>query len=189
MGVRAKAEAKKAARATTTGATPATKAASTGSSTKDPTTTYSRPTTAAVTTDKKRYSITTSPWAKPCKDWEANGTCRRGISCYYRHDGIMMIDADGKVLSRCVICGEQGHTSKDCKCPGGGLDPERERHQQEYKERQQQHGGDATKGGKGGKGKKGDWSKGKGKDKGKGKGKDKSGKGPAGTGGATDSTH
>merc|ERR1719193_2554949 len=100
-----------------------------------------------------------------------------------------MIDADGKVLSRCVICGEQGHTSKDCKYPGGGLDPERERHQHEYKERQQQHGGDAGKGGKGGKGKKGDWSKGKGKDKGKGKGKDKSGKGPAGTGGAPDSTH
>merc|ERR1711920_110346 len=158
--VRAKAEAKKAARATTTGAAPATKAASTGSWTKDPTTTYARPTTAVVTTDKKRYSITTSPWAKPCKDWEANGICRRGITCYYRRDGIMMIDADGKVLSRCVICGEQGHTSKDCKYPGGGLDPERERHQHEYKERQQQHGGDAAKGGKGGKGKKGDWSKG-----------------------------
>ena len=74
---------------------------------------------------------------------------------------------------RCFICKSQSHSSRECTCPGGSLDPDKDRHWDEYKARKAAAAeagktGKGTKGGKGGKGSKGDAGKGKG---GKGKGK------------------
>ena len=73
---------------------------------------------------------------------------------------------------RCFICKSQAHTSRECTCPGGHLDPDRQKHWDEYKARRATAAeagktGKGAKGGKGGKGSKGDTGKGKG---GKGKG-------------------
>lgn len=105
-----------------------------------------------------RMSTTTSPWAKPCRDW-ANGCCTRGISCHFQHPGFRMFDQNtGELVNRCLTCGESGHKSRDCKRDGGGLDPKREEHRKAYQYRQKSH---HESGGKG-----------HGKDGGKNNGKD-----------------
>ena len=64
---------------------------------------------------------------------------------------------------RCFIYSSSQHVSGDCPCSGGGKDPKKDEHWQEYRERRKQ----AEEAGKVGKG-----SKGKGKGKGNSKGKD-----------------
>ena len=49
---------------------------------------------------------------------------------------------------RCFICKSQAHSSRECTCPGGQLDPQKEKHWAEYKERRAA----AIAGGKTGKG-------------------------------------
>ena len=66
-----------------------------------------------------RLSSTMSSWAKPCDYWKA-GECTRGISCHFMHEGFPIEE------KRCFVCKSQAHTSRECTCPGGRLDPQRE---------------------------------------------------------------
>ena len=78
-----------------------------------------------------RYSSTTSSWAAPCRDW-AKGHCSKGIRCHFAHAGFSISE------SRCITCGASDHSSKDCKAPGGGADPNREAVWSEYRKRKEQ---------------------------------------------------
>ena len=112
-----------------------------------------------------RLSSSTGMWASPCKFWKA-GECTRGISCTFAHEGVPLED------KRCFICKSKDHTSPECTCPGGGKDPEKDKHWNEYRARREQ-AGESGKAGKGkGKGKKGDAQR---HEKGGGKGKGKKG--------------
>ena len=64
-----------------------------------------------------------------------------------------MFDRDGSMSTRCVVCGEAGHASKDCTCPGGGKDERRDVHLRAYQRRKPEAEMDSAKGGKGKKGK------------------------------------
>ena len=86
----------------------------------------------------QRYSATTSSWASPCNSWKDNGYCARGISCFFKHEGFPTHDKDGNQVLRCVVCGRTGHASKDCKAPGGGADPDKEKHWAEYRKRKEE---------------------------------------------------
>ena len=55
---------------------------------------------------------------------------------------------------RCFICKSQAHTSRECTCPGGQLDPQKDKHWAEHKERRAAAAA-AGKTGKGAKGPKG----------------------------------
>ena len=95
---------------------------------------------------KGRLSTTTSGWAKPCSWWN-KGSCTRGISCLFKHDGIPTTDG------RCYICGVKGHGTNQCTAPGGGADPKRDEHWTANRQRRDKaHSED----GKGSKGKQGD---------------------------------
>ena len=94
------------------------------------------PKAAAVDVNGRRISSTTSSWAKPCTSWSANGSCARGISCWFRHDGIPLYDGD-VLVNRCITCGKPGHVTKDCRAPGGGADPKREEVWKAYRERRE----------------------------------------------------
>ena len=123
----------------------------------------------------KSISTTTSSWAGPCTFWHsAKGECTRGVGCKFKHTGFPMFDSSGTMVKRCVTCGSSAHTHKECTRPGGGADPEHDKHWEEYRKRkaeqaQQQPQQPGEKGGDKGKGKGG--RKGKGKGKGKGGGK------------------
>ena len=69
--------------------------------------------------------------------------------------------------ARCFICGASRHQSKDCKAPGGGKDPQKDKHWAAYKKLRQEKQNSTAKFA----------NNGKGKNKGKGKGKEKSSKG------------
>ena len=103
-----------------------------------------------------------------CKNWQ-NGECKRGVSCYFQHDGFPVEQ------KRCFICKSSEHGSKECKCPGGGADPQKDKHWEEYRARKLKAGDnpfDKHPPGDAGEGQKGK-GKGKSKSKGKRKGKDK----------------
>eukprot|EP00959_Pyramimonas_sp_CCMP1952_P096949 2026653-Pyramimonas_sp.AAC.1 len=97
----------------------------------------------------KKLSTTTSRWAATCRDWE-EGSCLRGISCYFQHAGIPTDEG------RCYICGVKGHNTSECTAPGGGRDPEREKHWEAYRARrdkareEEEKAKGKTKGGRGG---------------------------------------
>ena len=117
----------------------------------------SKPTSGTPAT---RMTTTTSGWAKPCTNWE-KGECSRGISCYFVHQGFPITE------ERCFTCGAKTHRGKECKAPGGGADPDREKAWETYRKRK----AEAAAAGKTGAG------KGSEKPEGKGKGGAKSGKG------------
>ena len=81
----------------------------------------------------ERHSNTHAMWAKPCNDWSSKGSCSRGVSCFYKHEGFPIYDASGGLTKRCLVCGATGHTSDKCNAHGGGLDPDKEKHWSEYK--------------------------------------------------------
>ena len=91
-----------------------------------------------------RLNSTFTNWAKPCHNWTA-GECSRGISCHFKHEGIPMEE------KRCFICGSKTHTYSQCTCPGGTLDPEKDKHWAEYRERRAAAPAAAGKAGKAGK--------------------------------------
>ena len=68
---------------------------------------------------------------------------------------------------RCFICKSPAHSSRECTRPGGGADPNKDKHWGEYRARREE----AVKAGKAGKG-----AKGKGKGAKDGKGKNKGGR-------------
>ena len=75
---------------------------------------------------------------------------------------------DGSLVQRCVTCGSKNHMNKECTRPGGQVDPNKDRHWEEYRARRAE---EAPAKGKG---------KSKGKDgKSRGKGKDRGGARPA----------
>ena len=98
-----------------------------------------------------------------CKNWQ-NGECKRGVSCHFQHDGFPVEQ------KRCFICKSSEHGSKECKCPGGGADPQKDKQWEEYRARKLKAGDnpfDKHPHGDTGKGQKG---KGNGKSNGKSKG-------------------
>ena len=120
---------------------------------------------AAVTIDGVRCTSTTSSWASPCRDWDSTKLCKRGISCHFAHKGFPVSE------SRCITCGAGDHKGNDCKAPGGGADPDRQKTWDEYRKRKEAAAAQGNfglskggkKGGKGTKGKDGKGGKGKGK--------------------------
>ena len=90
-----------------------------------------------------RLSSPLSPWAQPCTSWQ-KGVCNRGVSCHFHHPGFPVEE------KKCFICKSSAHSSKECTCPGGGADPEKDKHWGEYRTRRTQ----AEEAGKIGKGKK-----------------------------------
>ena len=126
------------------------------------------PSTARQAPIAARLSSTMSSWATICRSWQA-GKCERGISCHFQHDGC---DLDKKL---CFICKSSEHGSKECKCPGGGLDPQKDKHWEEYRARKAKALEDnpfaKVKSGDKGKGATSPKGKGKGKSRSKGKGK------------------
>ena len=112
-----------------------------------------------------RLSSPLSSWAQPCTNLQ-KGECKRGVSCHFHHAGFPIEE------KRCFICKSPEHSSKECGCPGGGADPQKDKNLEEYRARRKQ----AEEIGKTDKGKKGK-GKGKGKDKSKDNGKDKGQKG------------
>ena len=116
-----------------------------------------------------RLSSPLSPWAQHCTFWQ-KGECKRGVSCHFHHAGFPVEE------KRCFICKSTEHSSKDCTCPGGGADPEKDKHWSEYRVRRKQ-AEEAGKIGKGSKGKGGGKKGGNGKTKGN-QGKEHTGKGP-----------
>ena len=112
-----------------------------------------------------------SNWAQPCNNWK-KGECTRGVSCHYHHVGCGHSRGPEALLHLRLLT---QHVSGDCPCPGGGKDPKKDEHWQEYRERRKQ----AEEAGKIGKG-----PKGKGKGKGKSKGKDSKTKPEAAKGGS-----
>ena len=86
-----------------------------------------------------RKSDTMSPWASTaCKHW-TKGYCRSGILCPHRHDGFEIHDGDG-LVNRCFVCGKTGHHSNECPAPGGGKDPEKAKHWNDYNKIKREHG-------------------------------------------------
>jgi hypothetical protein len=81
-----------------------------------------------------RVSTTTSSWAKPCSNWTQQGGCRRGISCFFAHPGFAVTE------DRCITCGFKDHRGKECKAPGGGADPDREKAWDAYRMRREEAG-------------------------------------------------
>ena len=69
-------------------------------------------------------------------------------------------DKDGNTTQRCIVCGSDKHTSKECRAPGGQQDPNKEAVWAEHRKRKEEKGkgkgggkkGDAKGGGKKGKG-------------------------------------
>ena len=123
-----------------------------------------------------RLSSSLSSWAQPCNAWQ-KGECKRGVSCHFQHAGFPTEEKN------CFICKSSEHGSKECKCPGGGADPEKDKHWEEYRARrtQAEGAGKVGKGAKGGaKGKSGGGGGGKGKGKGKPSGSKGQGKASAG---------
>ena len=117
-----------------------------------------------------RFSNPLTTWAILCKDWQ-NGECRRGVSCRFQHDGFPIEQ------KRCFTCKSPEHSSKECTCLGGGADPQKDKHWEEYRARKLKAAENLS--GKqppaaAGIGQKG---KGNGKSKSKRKGKDKGQKG------------
>ena len=117
------------------------------------------PTANAVGENRVRTSMTTSPWSKPCNAWTAGG-CQRGISCHFKHEGFPIHLPDGSRSNRCFTCGRSDHQSDGCTAPGGALDPTKDKHWEEYKQRRTQaeqkgkgKGKPNEEGGKKGKGK------------------------------------
>ena len=111
-------------------------------------------------------------WAQACTNWSNNGTCNRGISCKFAHQGFPVSE------NRCITCGKNGHGNKECTAPGGGKDPNRDASWDEYRARKDKEAPAKAKGnGKEGKGKEGKGKEGKGNGKkggkkGAGRGKD-----------------
>ena len=64
-----------------------------------------------------------------------------------------MFDRNGNMSTRCVACGESGHQSKDCTCPGGGKYERRDVQLRPYQRQKTEAEMDSAKGGKGKKGK------------------------------------
>ena len=112
-----------------------------------------------------RFSNPLTTWAILLKDLQ-NGECRRGVNCRFQHDGFPMEQ------NRCFTCKSPDHSSKECKCPGGGADPQRVKHWEEYRARKlkaEDNPSDTQSLAATGNSQKG---KGKGKSKGKRNGKD-----------------
>ena len=63
------------------------------------------PVAAAANIKGVRCSMTTSPWARPCTAWTA-GSCQRGISCYFKHEGFPIYSQNGEQVRRCITCGK-----------------------------------------------------------------------------------
>ena len=63
-----------------------------------------------------------SSWAKDVCTFWLKGHCKKGISCTFRHDGIPITEG------RCYICGQPGHSTAQCTAPGGGQDPDKDKH-------------------------------------------------------------
>ena len=130
---------------------------------------------AGVMVNGQRCSSSTSTWADVCSSWKDKGFCSRGISCWFQHTGFPTHGSDGKPVLRCVVCGKNDHTSKECKAPGGQLDPDREKSWEQYRARREEA---QTKGKTKGK-------KGKGKSKGNDHTAQQQQQAPAGKGGAS----
>ena len=64
----------------------------------------------------------------------AKGSCSKGISCHFAHEGFATKTPKGELVHRCTICGKTDHMIKDCTAPGGDRDPKKEEHWNEYKE-------------------------------------------------------
>ena len=84
-------------------------------------------TTAAVF----KRSATTAMWAQPCNSWTNKGTCSRGISCRFAHQGFPVSE------NRCITCGKADHSHRECTAPGGGQDPNRDAVWDEYRKRKE----------------------------------------------------
>ena len=67
-------------------------------------------------------------WARPCTFWE-EGECKKGISSPFKHQGFPISE------SRCITCKSTTNKSGECTSPGGGADPDREKHWKEYRDR------------------------------------------------------
>ena len=80
---------------------------------------------------KYHTTATTSMWAEPCNNWSKSGVCTRGMACLYAHKGFEVTEG------RCITCGKTGHSFKECKCPGGKCDPNRDKTIAEYKKRKE----------------------------------------------------
>lgn len=106
-----------------------------------------------------RLSSPLSSWVQHCTNLQ-KGECKRGVSCNFHHAGFPTEE------KRCLICKSPEHSSKECRYPGGGADPQKEKHWEEYRARRKQ----AEEAGKTDKGKKG---RGKGKGKSTDQGRDK----------------
>eukprot|EP00959_Pyramimonas_sp_CCMP1952_P060643 1266557-Pyramimonas_sp.AAC.1 len=93
---------------------------------------------------REKVSTTTSKWAPECRNWK-KGSCSRGINCFFKHEGIPTN------ANRCFICGEEGHSTKECTAPGGGKDPDFDKNWTEYRKRRDEAQQKAAqdKGGKG----------------------------------------
>ena len=118
--------------------------------------------TPALPSFAARLSSSLSTWAPDCNHWK-EGECKRGVACRYAHPGFPVEE------QRCFICKSTAHSSKECTCPGGGADPNKDKVWEEYRERRKA----AETAGKGD-------HKGGGKGKNKGIGKGKAGKGSDG---------
>ena len=92
-----------------------------------------------------RLSSPLSPWAPPCTFWQ-KGECKRGVKCHFHHAGFPVEER------RCFTCKSTEHSSKDCPCPGGGADAEKDKHWEEYRARRKaaEEAGKIGKGSKGG---------------------------------------
>ena len=74
----------------------------------------------------------------------------------FKHIGFRLFSDNGDMIRRCVTCGSKSHYHKDCTRPGGGADPSKDSHWEEYRARraeQQPAQAAAATGKAGGKGK------------------------------------
>ena len=91
-----------------------------------------------------RLSSPLSSWAQPCTNLQ-KGECKRRVSCHFHHAGFPIEER------RCFICKFSEHSSGECKCPGGGADPQKDKHWEEYRARRKktEEDGQIDKGKKG----------------------------------------
>ena len=55
-----------------------------------------------------------------------NGECNSGVSCQFQHNGFSVEQR------RCLICKSFEYKSKECKCPGGGANPQTDKQWDKY---------------------------------------------------------
>ena len=68
-----------------------------------------------------------NPRKQPCHAWVLKGLCKKGHLCKYMHSSLSSHQPYGELIQRCFVCGENGHLSRQCTCPGGGKHQNRHR--------------------------------------------------------------